>query len=608
MYGSALSNAFLAEKYYRHVAALRITAVARGRLARRRVKAIRELEVIKGASHLLLRHALKSVVDRPRVFWYKRQAEIDLLFHDYVLLVEKTGYNPTRQSVENNIAELAYRILARKHQLIVMLQRRWRGFMTRRIVQFYKTEIVRQWQQYFSRVLKIQRLYRGHSVRLKLPRKRNDQRREKIMQAYLARGRDHLVDKAAHKTSEKIMVAYRQQREEEKTARLSQMIPPPREYDNKKMHSYWDSVYADEKLDKEIDIILTAQKSTINKKEMEIKKENDRKEFIKARIAENGPDYYGLRSVSKHILEQGKNPRPYVPVVNISEEALIVATKIPKFTASQSGDSHDAISIASSTVGFSSLANGSVDNRSERDPSEIERSTKAHKRFHEIAAAAAEAVRPDDAIELKPSARGEKMRLYFIDELEQLTQKIIERKMHDFSKGDLLSQFLAHNGDRKPTEKAVGKINDAHRGLTRLNTSNTALTMGTVHEVQSNDLGDDQNNQVMHAKLSRQVSGLTDDGEYSTTNQSIVEPHNKSTRELVKATSNISETEAIIQARLQRIQSHGAASMNRSYSVAKKGKANSKPKGNNIRKDYKYPENINFKATDWLFGNDSDDC
>jgi hypothetical protein len=73
------------------------------------------------------------------------------------------GYDPPRIVVERNIAELATRILARQRVLAILIQRLWRGVMARRIVKYFKTEVVRLRQYAWGKVLRLQRLYRGHA-------------------------------------------------------------------------------------------------------------------------------------------------------------------------------------------------------------------------------------------------------------------------------------------------------------------------------------------------------------------------------------------------------------------------------------------------------------
>ena len=81
----------------------RITSLAYGRLARRRAMTERALLVAAKAHPLLIRYSLRSVINGPKTFWYKKKPELDLLFENYLLLVEKLGYTPPRLIVEQNI-------------------------------------------------------------------------------------------------------------------------------------------------------------------------------------------------------------------------------------------------------------------------------------------------------------------------------------------------------------------------------------------------------------------------------------------------------------------------------------------------------------------------
>ena len=69
-----------------------INAVARGRLARRMAKTERALLVIKSCHPLLVRFSLRTVPDRPRVFWYRNKEHLKLLYANYLEFVDKTGY------------------------------------------------------------------------------------------------------------------------------------------------------------------------------------------------------------------------------------------------------------------------------------------------------------------------------------------------------------------------------------------------------------------------------------------------------------------------------------------------------------------------------------
>ena len=80
MYGQANARAIIAERLRQAKAATSINAGVRGRLARRRVGVERLLLVIKCAHILLMDHALKPGPNRKKVFWYKRQEALQLLY------------------------------------------------------------------------------------------------------------------------------------------------------------------------------------------------------------------------------------------------------------------------------------------------------------------------------------------------------------------------------------------------------------------------------------------------------------------------------------------------------------------------------------------------
>ena len=72
----------------------------------------RALLVAAKAHPLLIRYSLRSVVNGPKTFWYKKKHELDLLFENYLLLVEKLGYTPPRLIVEQNIQGKLGRVVA----------------------------------------------------------------------------------------------------------------------------------------------------------------------------------------------------------------------------------------------------------------------------------------------------------------------------------------------------------------------------------------------------------------------------------------------------------------------------------------------------------------
>lgn len=184
-YGYTFTKKTLGERRLVFRAAALIQAVARVRLARRRIRTERFLLIIKTAHNLLLRWALKPGPDRINVFWYPNKTEERLIFRDYIDLCSRTGFVPLRMTVERNIAEIATRIRNRQHTLITLVQRRYRGVMARRVLVLYAMEKFRYRQWQFANILKLQALYRGYTLRLSLPGLKKAKLEERVMSAYL---------------------------------------------------------------------------------------------------------------------------------------------------------------------------------------------------------------------------------------------------------------------------------------------------------------------------------------------------------------------------------------------------------------------------------------
>lgn len=273
MYGSAVCGTFLAERYLREKGATKIQSYGRGRLGRRRADTERRLLVIKKAHPLLIKNSLKNIMGKPRVFWYKREVEKKLVFRNYMDLLERLGFNPPRKTVEDNIKEISIRILARQHKLIVMLQCRWRGFMIRRLFQFFKSEMFRLFEKTASYVMKIQRTFRAHHVRLNIPKFKEEVRKEKVMKRYLRGRAEKLTLNVKERYGEKIRNEYKLERAEERTLRLTSKIPLATEYGGSRLKSYWDSCYATDKLGGYIEEYMSAEQTLLDNEAEEIQGE-----------------------------------------------------------------------------------------------------------------------------------------------------------------------------------------------------------------------------------------------------------------------------------------------------------------------------------------------
>lgn len=92
-----------------------VDALVRGRLGRRRARTCDQLRYIRKAHPISLTKAL-SPGGEVKVFWYKSKEQIRLLFDNYLLLAERTGFLPSRYIVEANVAEITRRIKVRESE------------------------------------------------------------------------------------------------------------------------------------------------------------------------------------------------------------------------------------------------------------------------------------------------------------------------------------------------------------------------------------------------------------------------------------------------------------------------------------------------------------
>lgn len=110
------------------------------------------------------------------------------------------------------------------------------------------------------------------------------------------------VKRSNDKKSNEVMVrnAYKKERAEEKTSRMTGRIDPASRHDSRKMRAFWDSTYADDKLAKRIDALQGTAQEILDEKNLMHKNNYDRREYIIARIAETGPSGYGNRNKPRH--------------------------------------------------------------------------------------------------------------------------------------------------------------------------------------------------------------------------------------------------------------------------------------------------------------------
>ena len=301
-----------------------IAAVGRGRLGRRQFKTEKNLLIIKTAHPSLLRSAVKNrpmkgqtsaatvtkVPNGPvaniqkKVFWYNTDLEVEILYENYLELVARTGYKPPRLLVEENIHEIAQRILVRQYILITLVQRRWRGFMARRVVKLYRYEVIRLRQMRSARLLRIQRHYRGHAARMFVAHMITRNKKNFIMTTYRNERRERRAAEERQLTALKVQGYYRRERAEERSARCMSKIDTASSHNNSRQQAFGASCYSDERTAKVVEEIVRLEEQAQKVVNMDIQNQEIRKHFIVQRIREIGPTGYGNRSLRRHMISE----------------------------------------------------------------------------------------------------------------------------------------------------------------------------------------------------------------------------------------------------------------------------------------------------------------
>ena len=72
----------------------------------------------------ILAFAITAKPDRPPVFWYENQGELNIFYWNYREFVRRSGGRPPLLKVEKNVIEITQRVLAREHELASRIQSR----------------------------------------------------------------------------------------------------------------------------------------------------------------------------------------------------------------------------------------------------------------------------------------------------------------------------------------------------------------------------------------------------------------------------------------------------------------------------------------------------
>ena len=405
MYGSAFSARAAAERLLFYRAATAMNAIARGRLARRRIVCERHLKVIKEAHPILLKHSLKNKADgvkRLKVFWYRRQEQVDLLFRDYIALLDRMGHDPPRSVVEKNVAEIARRILERKAELILMIQKRWRGFLARRIVKLYRVEIIRLRQWWIANILKVQRTFRGHRCRVNILKYFQEAHRDSHMERYRKEAEESRYKRQRQEQFRLTKVVYQKQHAEEFVARSTQRIDKAVDHGMRRMRAFEKSIYADGELKNQLDNLMAVDRKMREDEEAEVTRQRTRRKSINDRIAERGPPGLGLRGFTR-------------------DDLLDEVAKVERLGAASGIDMNKA------------LGKGQTKGEKLSSPERI-------KKVFGVT---------EDALSPVESSRSKKMRALYADELSDIMNLTVERVMHDHTNKHVPKAIKAHNAEAK---------------------------------------------------------------------------------------------------------------------------------------------------------------
>ena len=218
-----------------------IEALVRGRLGRRKAKCTKSLRIIQHAHNKLLQRALSDRTYKRKCFWYKPD-QVKILYMDYVLLAERTGFQPARVLVEENIHEIARRIRIREAFLCTLIQKKWRGIAARRFLIIYRREFTRVREIQCSAAFRLQRLYRGWVGRKVFENLIIARAKAKALGSYLYEKMVDLENKAVDARKTKLSNYYSDERQKERSARVTGLVHPGQAGGNK-MKAFDESAY-----------------------------------------------------------------------------------------------------------------------------------------------------------------------------------------------------------------------------------------------------------------------------------------------------------------------------------------------------------------------------
>ena len=154
------------------------------------------------------------------VFWYNDDEECDVLYSDYRLLVERTGNKPPLLVVEENIIEIAKRVLVIEKVMVARIQALWRGLTSR--IAFHILREERGWDasNRIRPVMILSRKFRNFLGRRFVSKVRFTAHHDQILLSYKNERKTKQVLKNASEERARVLRAYRILKKEKTSARL----------------------------------------------------------------------------------------------------------------------------------------------------------------------------------------------------------------------------------------------------------------------------------------------------------------------------------------------------------------------------------------------------
>ena len=154
-----------------------------------------------------------------KVFWYKRKAEVEMLYRNYRLLVERTGNEPPLWRVERNIIIIEERIHIVECKSAATIQKRVRGMIGRKFIRQYRIEKAYVLQKRCIAVFKIQRAYRNWVAKQVRIDRKEAKVKQRLKNEYLSFKKKEIEKERCKVLKSKVKAAYRYENKSDWTGR-----------------------------------------------------------------------------------------------------------------------------------------------------------------------------------------------------------------------------------------------------------------------------------------------------------------------------------------------------------------------------------------------------